>query len=44
MPLRGDFMLREDFGPSDLPTVMRKAFDLVYQGTSPQMTSGNTLL
>ena len=43
-PLRGDFMPREDFGPSDLPTVMRKAFDLVYQGTSPQMTSGNTLL
>jgi len=27
-PERGDFVARQDFRPSDLPTVMRKAFDL----------------
>lgn len=28
-PERGDFVSRADFRPSDLPTLMRKAFDLV---------------
>jgi A/G-specific adenine glycosylase len=28
VPLRGGFVLRHDFSPSALPTVMRKAFDL----------------
>ncbi|MEW9919952.1 A/G-specific adenine glycosylase [Marimonas sp. MJW-29] len=28
-PARGSFVRRQDFRPSDLPTVMRKAFDLV---------------
>ena len=28
MPIRGQFMPRAEFRPSDLPTVMRKAFDL----------------
>ena len=28
MPARGDFIPRDRFRPSDLPTVMRKAFDL----------------
>lgn len=27
-PTRGRFLTRQEFGPSDLPTVMRKAFDL----------------
>ncbi len=27
-PLRGQFVAPQDFGPGDLPTVMRKAFDL----------------
>jgi A/G-specific adenine glycosylase len=27
-PLRGQFIAPQDFGPGDLPTVMRKAFDL----------------
>lgn len=27
-PARGDFVLPEDFRPADLPTVMRKAFDV----------------
>lgn len=30
-PMRGAFMPRHDFRPSDLPTVMRKAFDLIQQ-------------
>ena len=28
LPDRGDFIPLEDFSPADLPTVMRKAFDL----------------
>ncbi|MGY3438123.1 MULTISPECIES: A/G-specific adenine glycosylase [unclassified Marinovum] len=27
-PTRGEFLLREEFSPADLPTAMRKAFDL----------------
>lgn len=33
-PSRGRFMTREEFGPSHLPTVMRKAFDLAVAQTS----------
>ena len=29
-PLRGDFLPRAEFRPSDLPTVMRKAYDLAH--------------
>ena len=32
MPDRGDFIARSEFRPSDLPTVMRKAFDLAQGG------------
>lgn len=28
-PARGHFVVRDDFRPSDLPTVMRKAYDLL---------------
>ncbi|MEO0830832.1 MAG: NUDIX domain-containing protein, partial [Pseudomonadota bacterium] len=31
-PLRGAFVPKEAFRPSDLPTVMRKAFDLAVKG------------
>ena len=31
-PNRGDFLPKTHFRPSDLPTVMRKAFDLAHQG------------
>ena len=33
-PLRGHFMAPQDFGPGDLPTVMRKAFDLALAALS----------
>ncbi len=33
-PDRGDFIALPDFRPSDLPTVMRKAFDLAQSGSS----------
>ena len=29
VPARGHFVVRDDFRPSDLPTVMRKAYDLL---------------
>ena len=35
LPKRGDFVPQSNFRPSDLPTVMRKAFDLA----SPSLTS-----
>jgi len=38
-PKQGDFLPAEDFRPSDLPTVMRKAFDLAYKNDSDK--SGN---
>jgi len=33
-PLRGDFLALSEFRPSDLPTVMRKAYDLAQQPAS----------
>ena len=33
-PLRGHFVVPQDFGPGDLPTVMRKAFDLAITALS----------
>ncbi|UWR22269.1 A/G-specific adenine glycosylase [Sulfitobacter sp. S190] len=39
-PLQGRFMERDAFGPTDLPTVMRKAFDLVRQDHASHMTDG----
>ena len=35
-PLRGHFMAAQDFGPGDLPTVMRKAFDLANAALTPR--------
>ncbi len=35
-PLRGQFVKPAEFRPSDLPTVMRKAFDLASQAFSPR--------
>ena len=35
-PLRGQFVAPQDFGPGDLPTVMRKAFDLANGALSPR--------
>ena len=34
-PERGDFVARQDFRPSDLPTVMRKVWALVEQHKAP---------
>lgn len=34
-PLRGTFLTRDAFGPADLPTVMRKAYDLAASVVSP---------
>jgi A/G-specific adenine glycosylase len=36
IPLRGAFLPRPDFRPADLPTVMRKAFDLASGGDAPR--------
>ena len=36
VPLRGRFVERQAFRPSDLPTVMRKAFDLASGAFSPR--------
>lgn len=35
-PARGHFIAREDFRPADLPTVMRKAFDLAASAIPPR--------
>lgn len=35
-PLRGAFLSPQDFGPGDLPTVMRKAFDLAAAALLPR--------
>lgn len=43
-PLRGTFMPRTQFAPSDLPTVMRKAFDLLKADATPHGTQGGSLL
>jgi A/G-specific adenine glycosylase len=43
-PTRGAFKLRDAFRPSDLPTVMRKAFDLMAQDATPHGTSGGSLI
>ena len=36
LPLRGTFLSPPDFGPGDLPTVMRKAFDLAAASLLPR--------
>jgi A/G-specific adenine glycosylase len=36
VPLRGAFLSRADFRPADLPTVMRKAYDLASGGDAPR--------
>ncbi len=36
-PLRGQFVAPQDFGPGDLPTVMRKAFDLAVASLSARV-------
>lgn len=41
---RGSFMPADRFRPSDLPTVMRKAFDLARQDATPHGTAPDTLL
>lgn len=43
-PERGAFVERPDFAPSNLPTVMRKAFDLLHRDIAPQMTTRGGLL
>ena len=43
-PEQGAFVPQAAFRPSDLPTVMRKAFDLVDRGASPRMTTPDPLL
>jgi A/G-specific adenine glycosylase len=35
-PLRGSFLHRADFRPADLPTLMRKAYDLASGGDAPR--------
>lgn len=37
-PLKGHYVKPEQFRPSDLPTVMRKAFDLVYERQDTTVT------
>jgi len=41
---RGTFKPRDEFRPSDLPTVMRKAFDLIAQDATPHRTAGGSLI
>lgn len=43
-PIAGTFKPRDDFRPSDLPTVMRKAFDLLHTDATPHMTKDGSLL
>lgn len=43
-PTCGVFVPRDGFSPSDLPTVMRKAFDLAVQDASPHGTAPRSLL
>ncbi len=43
-PHRGSFKQPDAFCPSDLPTVMRKAFDLLRSDATPHGTEGGTLL
>lgn len=43
-PACGTFMPRESFAPSDLPTVMRKAFDLLAQDATPHGTQHGSLI
>lgn len=41
---QGEFKSHNAFNPTDLPTVMRKAFDLLPQDTKPRMTNPDPLL
>lgn len=43
-PARGSFIPRTRFSPSDLPTVMRKAFDLAAQDATPHGNAAGSLL
>jgi len=43
-PERGAFMPPDQFAPSNLPTVMRKAFDLRTQDATPHGTEGASLI
>ena len=43
-PISGVFKEQRDFRPSDLPTVMRKAFDLLRDDVTPHSTSDRSLL
>ncbi len=43
-PDQGEFKPLAAFSPSDLPTVMRKAYDLHAQDVTPRMTQGGSLL
>jgi A/G-specific adenine glycosylase len=43
-PEVGDYKPQHAFRPSDLPTVMRKAFDLTRADVTPHMTEGDSLI
>jgi A/G-specific adenine glycosylase len=43
-PSMGEFKARDAFRPSDLPTVMRKAFDLLRADVTPHRTTHGSLL
>ena len=44
LPQVGEFKPHSAFRPSDLPTVMRKAFDLVRDDVTPRMTNDGSLI
>lgn len=43
-PEIGAFKPQSDFSPTDLPTVMRKAFDLSCDDVTPHMTNSGSLI
>ncbi len=43
-PQAGEFKPHREFRPSDLPTVMRKAFDLLRDDVTPHMTTDGSLI
>lgn len=43
-PLVGAFLEPQAFAPSDLPTVMRKAFDLLHADATPHVTTRGPLI
>jgi A/G-specific adenine glycosylase len=44
VPARGNFKPHAEFRASDLPTVMRKAFDMLAQDATPHGTTGGSLI